>query len=220
MGFNFRRFIRSPVRAIVRVVKNPASKIIPANIRTTKVYKKIGRPIIKVGAGIALGAVTGGIGLAGFAGLSAAGAVAGGVSSALAGGLNSKGFSPIKNALLPAAAGFLAGSASRNITEIKAATQSAKQVATSAIKKEAARVVAKATPAALFKTAGAIAGSKLAQAAQRKSAGNTLAIDQMQQIDATAQQGQAAQITQASATKSNGIALATAAVVAVSVLAG
>jgi len=227
MGFNFKRFISHPVRAIVRVVHNPASKIIPHNIRKTKVYKKIGRPIIKIGAGVALGAVTGGISLtAGFVGLSGAGAAAGGVASALAGGLSSKPFSPVRNALLPAAAGFLAGAAARNFTAIKAATQSAKQVAASVIKKEAARALAKAKAAttleALLKTAGNFAGSKLAQAARRKGRANTAKaypaqqnnIDTLQAAIPTAPRQQAQQ----SAKKGNGIAWATMAVVAASVL--
>ena len=76
-------------------------------------YNSVVRPAAKIGAGIAVGALTGGVGAAGLAGLgtlSASGAIAGGLSSGLAGGFGGKkAFNPISNVLVPGAAGYAVG---------------------------------------------------------------------------------------------------------------
>ncbi|RME66289.1 MAG: hypothetical protein D6782_04640 [Alphaproteobacteria bacterium] len=109
--------VHNPAKAVAKVAHNPASAVLNKHIRTSKLYKNVARPVIKVGTAAAVGAATGGVGLAGgaltFSGFSAAGAAAGALSSAAAGGLTSKAFSPVKDVAIPAAAGLVAGNVAR-----------------------------------------------------------------------------------------------------------
>lgn len=155
-----RHVVRNPAKAIRTAIHNPAAKILPHNVRTSKAYKKFARPVIKVGTGAAVGALTGGLGLVGgavaFTGLSTAGAVAGGISSAAAGGLTSKPFKPVKQVVIPAAAGLVAGNAARGLKAAQAA-QKAKTAASAAQK---AKTILKA------KSAGTVAAKVASKAGQ------------------------------------------------------
>ncbi len=128
-----RRTITRPIRTIAKVIHNPTSAILNRHIRSSKAFKNIGRPIIKIGTGIVLGSVTGGVGLAAgglaFGGLSAAGAVAGGLASAASGGLTSKAFQPVNNVVIPASSGLLAGNLSK-LTAVKNFSRGIKLVKT------------------------------------------------------------------------------------------
>jgi len=179
VGFNFKRFISHPARAIARVIHNPASSVLPKHVRDSRIYQKIGRPVIKIGTGVALGALTGGVSVAlsgvAFVGLSAAGAIAGGLSSAAAGGLTSKPFNPVRHALLPAAAGFVAGNAVR-YAQTSTSVQGVKDAIGTAVKKEAGRVLtqaksklAAAATGGVAKAAGSAVGGLVAAGAHSGS---------------------------------------------------
>jgi len=121
IGSVIHHVVSRPFHSIAKVIHNPTAALLNKSVRSSKGFKRFARPVIKIGTGVALGAVTGGIGLAGFAGLSGAGAIAGGLASTLAGGFSSKAFKPLNNVVFPAAAGAAAGAFSRLSAASKAA---------------------------------------------------------------------------------------------------
>jgi len=144
-----KRVVKHPISSIKKIIHNPAKKILNKNLRNSKGYKKIGKPIVKIGVAVAVGAATGGVGIAAsgltFAGLSTAGAIAGGLSAAVNGGLSSKAFKPLKDIVIPGAAGLVIGNIARSGigSKIGQGVSKVKQVAIKAGKAEAARIIAK-----------------------------------------------------------------------------
>lgn len=128
---SIRRIVQNPAKAVkqqivkkvVAFVKNPAKKVVNVHIRRSRIYKNIGRPIIKIGVAAAVGAATGGISLAAngvsFVGFSSAGALAAAGGSAVSGGLTNKAFQPVHDIALPAVAGVMAGNAARYDAAVK-----------------------------------------------------------------------------------------------------
>ncbi|RME86866.1 MAG: hypothetical protein D6771_01205, partial [Zetaproteobacteria bacterium] len=53
--------IRRPIKKGWRVARNPASKVVPYRIRRSRFYRRIGRPVINIGASAAVGGVVGGL---------------------------------------------------------------------------------------------------------------------------------------------------------------
>jgi len=115
------------LQTVAKVVHSPVKAILPANLRNSKGWAKFGRPVVKVGTAVVIGAVTGGVSIAGgsvvFTGLSTAGAVTAGAVSAATGGLSSKAFQPLHDLALPAAAGLVGGNAWRSRAAIKSYAQ-------------------------------------------------------------------------------------------------
>ena len=97
---NIRRAVISkPIQQATKLAKNPAAHLVGENIKATPLYKNVVKPVVKVGTGAGLGFIGGGI----------PGAIAGAGSAIAGGGLTSKGFQPLPNIVMPAAAGLTTG---------------------------------------------------------------------------------------------------------------
>jgi len=104
---NVVKAVSHPLKSLGHLAKNPSKALLNNHIRTSSFYKNVGKPAIKIGAGIGLGALTGGLGSAAM--FSTAGGLAGGLTAAANGGLTSSGFTPMNNVVMPSIAGYTAG---------------------------------------------------------------------------------------------------------------
>ena len=105
MGFNIKRFLRSPGKSIAKVIADPADALLGDDLRRSNLYKFGVRAPINIGAGA----------LSGFAasGGNPLGALAGGVTSLAQN--PTKGFQLKKDVLLPGLAGGVTGLADAGI---------------------------------------------------------------------------------------------------------
>ncbi len=207
-----RRAVLNPVGSIKKAIHNPEAALLSKNLRTSRGWHRIGRPVVKVAAGVVVGGLTGGVGLAAggltFSGVSAAGAVAGGLASAAGGGTTSGAFNPVKNLVAPAAAGLVVGNVARYASGsrfghwIAGEKSLAKKAAVTEIMRVKKRARQQLSVDNLARHAGAYAGAYVNRRRQKVGGVNSSAVSVPSQ-NATAQNATAQNATAQNATAQN-----------------